>query len=235
LIGFDRPLRPKWIYKTLKMVEIGEKPILYNKPFEDIAVELIGKEGKRKARTILFRSFIYSFQSKKTKIETNPILELAQTKTFEQLKPIFLVKLLMDYEITRFVTDKLELLIDSSNEISMPLLSKRMVTEYGDRDVVKRSIRSFMATLCHFNVLCEVNKKTFKLTKKIKVEEETLVDILKLYSTYFLKSKVVDLQHIPSQLLFYFEMPALEDVAFAFNGVHWEYIKDVRRSVLMMK
>jgi hypothetical protein len=235
VIGFDRPLRPEWIYETLKMVEMGQKPIKYNKPFEDIAVELVGKEGKRKARTVLFRSFIYSFQTKNTIIESNPIIELVQTKTFEQLKSIFLVKLLMDYEITRFVTEKIELLIDNSNIISIPPLSKRLVTEYGDRNVVKRSIRSFISTLCHFDVLSEVDNKTFKLTKKIKVEEETLVNILKLYSTYFLKSKVVDLQHIPSQLFFFFETPAFEDVAFAFNGVHWEYIKDVRRSVLMMK
>ena len=235
MIGFDRPLRPQWIYETLKMVEIGQKPIKYNKPFEDIAVELVGKEGKRKARTVLFRSFIYSFQAKNTKIESNPIIELVQTRTLEQLKPIFLVKLLMDYEITRSVTNKIELLTDNSNIISIPPLSKRLVSEYGDRNVVKRSIRSFISTLCNFDVLSEVDNKTFKLTKRMKVEDEDLVDILKLYSTYFLKSEVVDLQQIPPQLFFYFDAPAFEDVAFAFNGVHWEYIKDVRRSVLMMK
>ncbi len=53
------------------MIQIGDNPSNYNIPFESIAKELVGKEGKRKVRTVIFRSFIYSFQPKRTKIRIN--------------------------------------------------------------------------------------------------------------------------------------------------------------------
>ena len=58
MIGFDRPLRPHWIYETLLVAEPGQKLSELNKPFESIARELTGKEGKRKVRTVLFRCFL---------------------------------------------------------------------------------------------------------------------------------------------------------------------------------
>ena len=50
MIGFDRPVKPGWIYETLKIVRVGEKPSTYNQPFEDIAKELIGKEAAERRR-----------------------------------------------------------------------------------------------------------------------------------------------------------------------------------------
>ena len=159
MIGIDRPLRPEWIYEILKIVEVGEKPISYNEPFEDIAKELIGKEGKKKARTIIFRSFIYSFQKKKTFVENNIFIECVKGSTLDEIKPLFLLKILIDYEICRFVIQKIGVSIDNSNHISVPLLYKKMVQEYGDRDVVKRSLRSFLSTLVHFGLLGDIDKK----------------------------------------------------------------------------
>ena len=60
MIGFDRPLRPHWIYESLILAEPGQKLTELNLPFENIARELTGKEGKRKARTVLFRCFLRS-------------------------------------------------------------------------------------------------------------------------------------------------------------------------------
>lgn len=59
MIGFDRPLRPQWIYESLLLVKPGQKLTELNMPFESIAKELTGKEGKRKARTVLFLSLIH--------------------------------------------------------------------------------------------------------------------------------------------------------------------------------
>ena len=39
MIGYDRPLKPEWIYKTLKLVEPGKKPEDYYDAYNEIAVE----------------------------------------------------------------------------------------------------------------------------------------------------------------------------------------------------
>ena len=54
MIGYDRPLKPEWIYKSLQMVEPGKKPEDFYDAYNDIAVELTGKDGRRKTRTVLF-------------------------------------------------------------------------------------------------------------------------------------------------------------------------------------
>ena len=153
MIGIDRPIRPEWIYETLRIIEPGNKPSAYNEPFEIIAKELVGKEGKRKVRTIVFRSFIYSLQNEKNTIKKNEFIEWAKKDSLDHLKPLFLMKILMDYEIARFVVQKMSISIDNSNNLSVNLLSKHMIKEFGDRDVVKRSLRSFLATLVHFGIL----------------------------------------------------------------------------------
>ena len=78
MIGYDRPLKPEWIYKTLKMVEPGKKPEEYYDAYNQIAVELTGKDGRRKTRTVLFRTFIYSFQEKTSVIENNILIRLCK-------------------------------------------------------------------------------------------------------------------------------------------------------------
>ena len=60
MLGYDRPLKPEWIYKSLRMVEEGRKPEEFYDAYNDIATELTGKDGRRKTRTVLFRTFIYS-------------------------------------------------------------------------------------------------------------------------------------------------------------------------------
>ena len=190
MIGFDRPLKPEWIYKTLRMIEVGHNPSEYNLPFEDIAVELIGKEGKRKVRTVIFRSFIFSFQKRRSKIENNYLIKLSRYKKLKYQQPIFLIKLIMDYEIIRFVINKMNLLFDNSKELTTPILTKKMVQEYGDRDVVTRSVRAFLKTLAYFGVLEVINNKTIRVLKKLTLNNEQVKDVLKLYGQNFIKSKI---------------------------------------------
>ena len=235
MIGLDRPVRPTWIYETLKMVEVGEKPSIYNEPFEDIAKELVGKEGKRKVRTVIFRSFIYSLQEGRSKIKSNMFLEWAQNRSLNYLKPLLLWKILMDYEIARFITQKIALCVDHSGHLSTPLLSKKLVQEYGDRDVVKRSLRSFLTTLVHFGMLSQVDKNNYTLLPQEAVSAEQVRDFLRLYSTAFVKSAVVDLQNFPADFFYFFKPVELTSVAHEFNGKNWEYVREVERNVLILK
>ncbi|MCP4110759.1 MAG: hypothetical protein GY749_35405 [Desulfobacteraceae bacterium] len=235
MIGIDRPLRPEWIYDTLRMIEVGKKPSIYNDPFEKIAEELLGKEGKRKVRTIIFRSFIYSFQKGKTAIKRNYFIDWAENDTPDHLKPLFLMKILMDYEIARFVVQKMMISTDSSNRLSVSLLSKHMVKAFGDRDVVKRSLRSFLATLVHFGILRKSDQKNFILNEKQPLSHEQVKKFILLYSKAFVRSKVINLKEIETEFLYFFQPVDLIAVAVEFNGSCWEYVREIERDMLILK
>lgn len=235
MIGLDRPLRPGWIFETLKLVDVGAKPSNYYDSFESIAKELVGKEGKRKVRTVIFRSFIYSLQESRAQIENNLFLKWIKSKSLNYLKPLFLWKILMDYEIAKFTTQKIALCVDHSGYISTPLLSKKMIQEYGDRDVVKRSLRSFMTTLVHFGYLNQETKNSFTLLPQDAVTVEQIRDFLLLYAKVVLKSEVINIQDIPPELFFFFSDVDFVSVAHEFNGENWEFIRDFERSILILK
>lgn len=235
MIGIDRPLRPEWIYETLKMLEIGEKPSTYNEPFEKIAKELVGKQSKRKVRTIIFRSFIYSLQEGKSKIKGNDFIDWAKDNPLEHLSPLFLMKLLMDYEIARFLVQKMTISIDSSNHLSSPLLFKHMVKTFGDRDVVKRSLRSFLATLVHFHVLNQVDQKNFLLKEKQAISHEQVKKFILIYAKAFIRSKVINLNEIEPEFFYFFKPVDLAAVGIEYNGTCWEYIREIERNMMILK
>lgn len=83
------------------MVEAGKKPEEFYDAYNDIAVELTGKDGRRKTRTVLFRTFIYSFQEKASLIENNILISLCKQKDYEYMEPILLAMFILDYEILK--------------------------------------------------------------------------------------------------------------------------------------
>jgi len=236
MIGFDRPLKPEWIYETLKMVKVGDKPSIYNEPFENIVKELVGKEGKRKVRTIIFRSFIYSFQEKRMVIEKNIFIEWTQKQTLDYMRPLFLAKLLIDYEITRFITKKIELSLNHhTNQLSSAIITQKMIQEYGDREVVRHSVNDFLSTLVHFKILERIKPREFRFKKKLSLNNEQAKDFLLLFAQSYLKSGVVDLSKIDTTLLYFFEKVDFKIVAQEYHGKYWEYIRDVNRNLLLIR
>lgn len=217
------------------MVEIGEKPSTYNEPFEEIAKELVGKEGKRKVRTVIFRSFIYSLQKQRTSIQPNIFLDWSKDKSLEKLKPLFFWKILMDYKVARFIIKKIDICVDSSKSLSVALLSKKLVQEYGDRDVVKRSLRSFLATLDHFGFLSQIDKKNYNVSDKASLSNEQVRDFLILYAKVFLRSKVIDIKNIDPVFFFFFQPVDLKIVAKEYNSIYWEYIRGANRNQLILR
>jgi hypothetical protein len=234
LIGFDRPLKPEWIYKTLFILQPGEKSSFYNEPFENIAQELVGKEGKRKVRTVLFRSFVYSMQHQKNTIESNMFLDWVKIHDLDYLKPLFLSKILMDYDVTRFITQKIDLSLEHNEKFSSNIILKKMVQEYGDRDIVKRSVRSFLRTLEYFGLIKQLEPQKFALLPKVTLTDEQVRDFFLLYAKYFLNSKSIDLTHTHLELLYFFNRFDLKDVAQKYHLINWEYIRDSDRSFLML-
>lgn len=236
LIGLDRPVRPEWIYELLKMVKIGTKPAQYFLPFETIAEQLTGKEGKRKVRTIIFRSFIYSFQENTNFISPNPLIELTQTRDVNFMRPVFLAKLIFDYQICQRIVPKFQLYKNKNSEISLKLITKKMVSEYGDRDVVKRSVRSTIRTLSYFKAVRMADNTAIIQNEPAVICPEQWKTILKLYVGFYLNSHVIDLDTINTDLFFFLAIDDnFHDAVREYHGKDWEFIRDDSRNLLLVK
>lgn len=233
MIGIDRPIRPEWIYEVLKTMELGRKISEYNEPFEVIARQLLGSEGKRKARTIIFRSFMYSVQSDSKNVEESYFIKLANKHDASELRPVFFIKLLMDYEILRQIVRKIYLLEQDSGQFSADLLKKQIVRNFGDRDVVKRSANACLSTMVHFKLLAKDAGK-FSLISQPALNEMQCLYFIEMYSRFYLQSESVDLNAVDDFFKQIFPLDNINNIL----GQHpdkWEYIRDRGRNVLLMK
>jgi len=234
MIGYDRPLKPEWIYKTLQLVQPGRKPEEFYEAYNSIAVELTGKDGRRKTRTIMFRTFIYSFQESTSIIEDNILLSLCKQKDLDYMKPVLLAKFIMDYDILRFFTQKFYQIFDPSQEVSSPALTAKMVECYGDTEIIKRSTRSFLRTLCDFKILVPINSTKYHQLPKTALSTKQVRDILKLYALTN-HTKQIDIQNLDKSIFAFYKTPDLNVVAKENNTLDWEYISAVDRRLLILK
>ena len=232
-IGYDRPLKPEWIYKTLRLIEPGEKPEIYYEPYNNIAVELTGKDGRRKTRTILFRTYIYSFQETSS-IKSNFLIELCKIKDFEYTKPILLSKLIIDYYILSHLTKTITHVFDPTQELISTVVTSRMIEKYGDTEIVKRSTRSFLKTLSDFKILHPLNKTTFIRNRKQLLSDEQVKDILKLYAISN-ETKQIDLDSFDMSILLFYNYPFIDEVGKTFHKSEWEFIRSNNRRILLIK
>lgn len=233
MIGYDRPLKPEWIYKSLQMVETGRKPEEFYDAYNDIAVELTGKDGRRKTRTVLFRTFIYRFQESKTRIENNFLIELSKKKDFEYMKPIYLSMFIMDYDILTYFTQMYFKIFDASQQVSSTAITKKMTEAYGDTEIIKRSTRSFLKTLTDFSIIEPSTTTVYDQLPKKAILAEQVADILQLYSIVK-NTKQIDLINIDKSIFAFYETPNLSEVANKFHTDKWEYINGLNRELLMM-
>ncbi len=234
MIGYDRPLKPEWIYHTLVNITPGSKPEDFYDAYIDLATERVGKDGRRKTRTVLFRTFIYAFKEKTTTIENNILMDLCHKHDLEYMKPIFIAKFIMDYEILSFLTKKLSQIFDPTQEISTNVLTTKMVDEFGDHEIVKRSTRAFLRTLSDFKLLTPVNTTKFRQASRTTLSDEQVKDILLLYSVVF-KTRQIDFRNFNSTVFSFYQKPNLHQVASEYNSQHWDYIRGVNREILMLK
>jgi len=232
--GYDRPLKPEWIYHTLNSIVPGSKPQDFYDSYINLAVERIGKDGRRKTRTVLFRTFIYSFQEQTSVIENNMLIELCHKHDMEYMKPILLSKFIMDYEMLRFLTKKLSQIFDPTQDISSTAITKKMVDEFGDIEIVKRSTRAFLKTLSDFKLLIPIGTSKFRQVSRALLSHEQIKDILLLFALVN-KTKQIDLRHLDTAIFSYYQKPDLQQVASKFNSSEWDFIRGVNREVLMIK
>jgi len=233
MIGFDRPLRPHWIHESLILAEPGQKLTELNIPFESIARELTGKEGKRKARTVLFRCFLRSESNITRARESLFMKELSEKHTLEFMKPIYLFYLIGKTDTLTRISKHIFRLYDIGDEINLQFLKNKMTDEFGERDVVSRATRSFIQTLEYFDIVQKTGTNVV-LKKRISIDEQQLRIILSLYAQEILHSPQVSLNHMPEFLFNYFDMPNVKVVAQKFNGQYWDYQHRVNDDYLMV-
>jgi hypothetical protein len=222
MIGFDRPLRPHWIYESLLLAEPGQKMGELNLPFENIARELTGKEGKRKVRTVLFRCFLRA-EDNGTRVRDALFLkDLSADKGPEFMKPIYLFYLIGKTDTLVKISKHIFRLYDFGDEINIQFLKNKMIDEFGERDVVGRATGAFIQTLEFFGIIQKVGTKDV-LKKRLQVDEEQLKIIFILYSQEFLHSPQVSLNHLPDFIFNYFDLPHLKNLAQKYNGQYWDY------------
>lgn len=234
MIGYDRPLKPEWIYQTLTAIVPGSKPEDFYDSYINLAVERVGKDGRRKTRTVLFRTFIFSFQEKTSVIENNILMELCRKNDMEYMKPILLSKFIMDYEMLRYLTKKFSQIFDPTQEISSTALTKKMVEKFGDLEIVKRSTRAFLKTLTDFKLLIPIGTTKYRQVSRALLSHEQVRDILLLFASVN-KTKQIDLRHLDTTIFSFYQKPDLHQAASEFNTKNWDYIRGVNREMLMIK
>ncbi len=233
MIGFDRPLRPRWIYDSLLLAEPGQKLTELNKPFESIAKELTGKEGKRKARTVLFRCFLRDETNRARVRKELYLKDISYQYELDFLVPIYLFYLVGNTNVLFRISEYIFRLYDYNGPINPTFLRDKIVDMHGDRDVVARSVRSFLKTLEYFGVV-QNKGKNLVIENPIKIDDEQLRIMLDLYSKDILNTPQISLNDLPGPIFNYFELPDLKDVARKFSGHYWEYQHRVGSDFIML-
>ena len=154
MTGFDRPLKPSWIYNFIKVVKVGDKITDHNEEFNNILWELDGVEGKRKVRTVLSRYFLKTEDNPNSlNVESTSILELCKIYPLEKIRPLLLYYLLMRSEVLRMLTKLIKEIYGDSGEINYDFLRKKTIERFGEKDISARTLRNLLHTLVNFDIL----------------------------------------------------------------------------------
>jgi|SRR5680860_111914 len=222
MIGFDRPLMPRWIYESLLLAEPGQKLSELNLEFEGIARELTGKEGKRKVRTVLFRYFLREPENKARACKSLWLKDLSKKYDLAFMTPIYLFYLISRTETLISISEHIFRLYEWGSEINLTFLQRKMVEGSGDRDVVVRSARAFVRTLTFFDLITEVNKK-FILKHALTINKEQAAIMFQLWARELRHTPQIDLNQLPPAIFGWFTWPDLRTIAQKYNGELWDY------------
>ncbi|MFC1592843.1 hypothetical protein ACFL4C_02400 [Candidatus Omnitrophota bacterium] len=211
----------------------GQRLSDLNKPFESITRELTGKEGKRKARTVLFRCFIRDEQNHTRVKKGNFLKDLTIQYGYEFMIPLYLFYLIGKTETLIKISEHIFRLYDFGSEVNVKFLKEKMIGSLGDRDVVARSVRAFIKTLEAFNIVLNEGGKLF-LKERIPINEEQARIMFQLFAGEIINSPQVLLNHIPHTLFNYFHLPNIKTLAQKYNGQYWDYQQRVKDDLLVM-
>jgi len=224
LKGFDRPLKPSWIYNFIKELSVGDKFSEHKEILNSLLSELNGEEGKRKVRTVLTRYYLKSESNPTSKVvEYTQIQDVCKNYSLREVKPLLLFFILMRSNLIRLLTKMIDEIFGYDRDINYMFLRKKIIEKFGERDITSRSLSNLLNTLINFGILEKNGRNQFKWKKKLKVDDFNLVFMLKFYSEVFKKSPKIDINELESYLFLYFDTPDVLKVAKKFNSILWEY------------
>ncbi|MEJ6949400.1 hypothetical protein [Natronospora cellulosivora (SeqCode)] len=234
--GFDRPLKPEWIYKMIQILEVGDTISQHRDQLDEVLVELDGKYGKRKVITVLSRYFLKDIDNVNgRKVEDNLIFNMIKNSTYQEAKPLMVFNLLVKAPILQHFSKQLYNYYEGKDEINSDFLRKKSYEKIGERDIAGRSLRNFLSTLTDFGILIQEERGIYKWGEKIDVSEENMINFFKLYSKFYLTSPQISLYDLAEHLFFYFNIPDLQEIAQEYNNEHWQYVRRVNAAIITMK
>jgi len=235
MIGFDRPLKPRWIYEALQLWRPNTRLKEFYSDFNQIAHELSGREGKRKVRTVLFRYFFDFEGHAPNQITTQKsfLALVSRQGSLDELKPVYLIVLLDRSETTRKILDNILRLFPFGKSISTEQLIDKTVKLHGERDVVKRSTRSFLMTLVHFGILRR-NGNDYEWVNKLACSPKGMAYALISYCSDERRVEI-ELREIRQEMRFrLLDQSCLEDCAKKYNGTLWSFIRRPGTAKIML-
>jgi len=233
--GFDRPLKPRWIYEFVNIVEVGDIISDYNdRLYDDILWELDGDVGKRKVRTVLSRYFLKSQNNPRgRKVEDLDIIKYIKNFNLEEIKPIMLFNIISKSKMLREISELIYEVYGTNSKINYQFLRKKIIEKYGERDISPRSLRNFLYTLKNFDVL-KKEEKIYKWDKKLKCDDLNFCYMLNLYSKEYLGSRQIVLNEIEEHLFMFFKHPDFTKIAKKYNNRLWNYTRKFNKKKLMI-
>ena len=132
--GFDRPLKPLWIYQFIEEIEVGDKIYDHRAAFDSILWELDGNVGKRKVITVLSRFYLKSIANPQGRVVENvPCIEICKNYPLERIKPLLLFQLLMRSKTIRILTKMIHEIFGFGNNINQVFLRKKVIEKFGKK------------------------------------------------------------------------------------------------------
>lgn len=232
--GFDRPLKPLWIYQFINEVEVGDKIYDHRAAFDSILWELDGNVGKRKVITVLSRYFLKNQNNPQGRLVENvPIIKICKNYSLEEIEPLLLYHLLMRSRIIRILTKMIYEIYGSGNNINQAFLRKKVIEKFGEKDISARSLRNLLSTLVDFGIL-EKQDKEYKWKSKLKINELNACYMLKLYAEEFKKSPQINLDDVEDYIFLYFKKPDFGVIVKKYNGIYWDYSVRLGQRVIQL-
>lgn len=228
-------MKPRWIYELSQIVQPGESISGYKDEFENIAHELEGDVGRRKVRTVLSRYFLKEKGNPRgRKVENTLILQITKELSLEEVRPLLLTNLLCRAPILQLMSDEIATLYGNKEGINYNNLRRKMIEKFGERDISGRSVRNFLYTLSHFDIV-EETSDSWKWKDQDRLDNLQTALALFLYSQEYIESDQIMLNDVENFMTQYYELRNMEELAKDYNNELWKYSKMLNRSQIIFQ
>jgi hypothetical protein len=233
MIGYDRPLHPEWIQEVHKIWQPNMPISAFNEPFKQIAWQVEGLEAKRKARTNLIRYFV-AFQgngnARKT-MDKDLFVELSATFPLEKVKSLYLANIVAEVEVIQTIMHFFSKRYSIGDQIEVSKFIEYIKREYGDRDVIRRSVSSFFKTLYYFGLFDTVKDRNYSnyfFSKSLNVEKQIFPYFLYKLIAIGQNKLQFEIQEVEnSPLLVLFDINDIESMVKSYQNKYWTISKRI--------